>query len=272
MADVGERVMAQWSNGGWYPGKIAKTRQNGGRSEYFIRFDDGDEAWVGPDELAAAGHSGAGIQLGAKVLGDWTEDNWYPGTVTEANSNGTMFFVQFDDGDTKWLPPQKIRVVGGIAGAGGAVGGAPALHINPGMRVSAEWTHGAWYDGTIAKVNPEHTRFFVQYDDGDTKWCTSNELRPMPGQNVQPYASAPQAPTNTTAAPVGATTVTAGPATPPWSQPQAQAQQFVQSAQAPQHVVEKVIERQVLVVRCSYCNGLTPADVSTCQSCGAKTK
>jgi hypothetical protein len=32
---------------------------------------------------------------------------------------------------------------------------------------------------------------------------------------------------------------------------------------------ERVIERQVLVMRCPYCAALTPVDVKTCQSCGA---
>ena len=33
---------------------------------------------------------------------------------------------------------------------------------------------------------------------------------------------------------------------------------------------ERVIERQVLVMRCAYCKKLTPADLSACSECGAK--
>lgn len=32
---------------------------------------------------------------------------------------------------------------------------------------------------------------------------------------------------------------------------------------------EKVIERQVVVTRCGYCEKLTPVDLSACKSCGA---
>lgn len=40
------------------------------------------------------------------------------------------------------------------------------------------------------------------------------------------------------------------------------------------HVIERererVIERQVLVVRCRFCSKLTPVDLSACKECGAK--
>lgn len=35
-------------------------------------------------------------------------------------------------------------------------------------------------------------------------------------------------------------------------------------------VVERVIERQVLVTRCRFCNELTPVDLADCKSCGAR--
>jgi hypothetical protein len=34
-------------------------------------------------------------------------------------------------------------------------------------------------------------------------------------------------------------------------------------------VVERVIERQVVVTRCKYCNEYTPVDASQCKGCGA---
>jgi hypothetical protein len=33
---------------------------------------------------------------------------------------------------------------------------------------------------------------------------------------------------------------------------------------------EKIVERQILVVRCNYCQKLTPADLSECRECGAR--
>ncbi len=330
MANVGERVKARWSNGSWYPGVVAQAQHRGGREEYFIQFDDGDTAWVGPDEVRGSAVSSSASraaggwrpEVGARVMGDWTEDNWYPGTIAEANSNGTMFFVQFDDGDTKWLPPQRIRP-GEDEGDGdeGHDAGppAPATHLYPGMRVSAEWTRGAWYDGTIAKANANNTKFFIQYDDGDTKWCGPSEIRPMPGQHApppqqpppqqrqqpmqnpqwpqwgaasgqQPQAMQnpqwnPQAQGHTPSHPQwnpqahGHTPSHPQPQWPPQGQPaQPQQPQGMQQPAQPQPqppfsppAAEKVIERQVLVVRCPYCKGLTPADIANCQTCGAKT-
>lgn len=40
--------------------------------------------------------------------------------------------------------------------------------------------------------------------------------------------------------------------------------------QAAVHVIERIIERQVLVMRCQYCRELTPVDVDECRTCGAK--
>ena len=34
-------------------------------------------------------------------------------------------------------------------------------------------------------------------------------------------------------------------------------------------VVERVVERQVLVTRCQYCKKLTPVDLTECKQCGA---
>lgn len=34
---------------------------------------------------------------------------------------------------------------------------------------------------------------------------------------------------------------------------------------------EKIIERQVVVIRCQYCKKLTPTDLKTCENCGASS-
>ena len=43
------------------------------------------------------------------MQGEWAEESWYSGVVARANDNATMFFIQFDDGDQKWLPAQQLR-------------------------------------------------------------------------------------------------------------------------------------------------------------------
>ena len=47
--------------------------------------------------------------------------------------------------------------------------------------------------------------------------------------------------------------------------------QLAQPAAAPQTITrERIIERQVVVMRCKYCAELTPVDLSSCKSCGAR--
>ncbi len=362
MIAVGTRVTGQWHNGQWYPGRIGQVRQNMGVTEFFVEFDDGDRAWVTLDRVRpldggfGGGFSGknfappmggfappmggfaapGALVPGAAVLGDWTENAWYDGYVAEANSNGTLFFVQFDDGDSKWLPPQKIRprvnapnlqpgsvahlAVGtrvsgqwhdgtwypGVvsrqnanqtlcfvqfddgdskwlgsmhllqtgpatraASPAQAQGHGPALA--PGARVKAEWTPGQWYPGHIAEASADGAMFFVQFDDGDTAWLAAPQIRVQGGHAggfVAPQAHPPPPPAPAPAWP----NYGAPPGYPPTPAP-APAQAPVAQSPAPAaepRFVEKVIERQVLVVRCQYCRALTPADMATCKECGAR--
>lgn len=39
----------------------------------------------------------------------------------------------------------------------------------------------------------------------------------------------------------------------------------------PPGVVERIVERQILVARCKFCQAITPADLSDCQGCGARS-
>jgi len=363
MIAVGTRVTGQWHNGQWYPGRIGQVRQNMGVTEFFVEFDDGDRAWVTLDRVRPEDGGFGGNKFappmggyappmggfappmggfappvsllpGAAVLGDWTENSWYEGYIAEANSNGTLFFVQFDDGDSKWLPPQKIRprvnapnlqpgsvghlVVGtrvsglwqngswypGVVtrqnanqtlcfvqfddgdskwlgsmqleqtgpatrGAGPAapmVGGGALV---PGARVKGEWTPGQWYAGHIAEVSADGAMYFVQFDDGDTAWLAAPQIRVQGGAGggfVAPQAPVAPAPAVAPAWP----NYGAPPGYPPGSAPSPPAPAPTAAVPAPERVVEKVIERQVLVVRCQYCRALTPADMATCKECGAR--
>lgn len=242
---IGSRVMGLWSNGSWYPGTVTQARDHRGEHEFFVQFDDGDTAWLRRDQIqsqpgaptAARGHNPF---PGARVTADWSDDSWYPGYVAEANANETLFFVQFDDGDTKWLPAMKIRPNGDRPNA------APAPHLTAGTVVQGDWSTESWYPGVVARANANATMFFIHFDDGDRKWLPVHLLR------FGRVAAAPPASPSY-------------PHHPPPSYPQ------TPTAYAPAApVVEKIIERQVLVVRCAYCKKLTPADLTSCEQCGAR--
>jgi hypothetical protein len=40
--------------------------------------------------------------------------------------------------------------------------------------------------------------------------------------------------------------------------------------EAPVQVIERIVERQVLVIRCKFCQGLSPVELEKCKSCGAE--
>ena len=41
------------------------------------------------------------------------------------------------------------------------------------------------------------------------------------------------------------------------------------AAEAPPGVIERIVERQVIVIRCKFCQELSPVDLESCKSCGA---
>jgi len=47
------------------------------------------------------------FSIGSKVMAQWTDGGWYPGTITQ--DGGESFFVPFDDGDTAWLIATQIK-------------------------------------------------------------------------------------------------------------------------------------------------------------------
>lgn len=249
---IGARVMGLWSNGIWYPGVVSQARERRGEPQYFVQFDDGDTAWLSAQQIqvqSAPGAAPRGVapSLGARVMADWTEDSWYPGYVCEANPNGTLFFVQFDDGDTKWLAPMKIRPNGDRPDA------APTPQLTPGTAVQGEWAEEAWYPGVVARANDNATMFFIQFDDGDQKW--------LPAQQVRSTAAArsPQPAVAHAPRPVPVPQ----PAPPPHGAPA--------HAAHPPAPMAAPAPRAEAELRCAYCNlRITRSDVSRCPECGAR--
>lgn len=85
---------------------------------------------------------------GGRILGQWGDGFWYPGSITARN--GALAHVAFDDGDQADLPPSRIR----------------PLEWSVGSRVQCNWkSHGRYYQGTITRSSGQ--AIHVSYDDGD---------------------------------------------------------------------------------------------------------
>jgi hypothetical protein len=269
----GSAVLADWTEDSWYEGYLAEANSN--NTLFFVQFDDGDTKWLPPQKIrprpgvpALMPGSVAHLPVGTRVSGLWHSGSWYPGVVGRQNANQSMCFVQFDDGDTKWLGSQQLTQTGPAPRTAAAPQAVGAAGFAPGARVSGEWSAGAWYPGHIAEVSPDGAMFFVQFDDGDTAWLSPAQIRSQ-GAPAGGFAPPPAAPAPAPAAAPAWPNYGAPPAHP--GAPAAPAPAPPQpAAPAPERFVEKVIERQVLVVRCQYCRSLTPADVNTCKDCGAR--
>src|SRR5262245_10025287 len=104
------------------------------------------------------------LTAGAKVMGEWTPGKWYPGRIGEAASDGSRYFVVFDDGDRAWLTPERIAPMLPPSTALPAVG----------ARVLGQWSNGHWYLGRVSRTRPEEA--FIEFDDGDTAWLRSEKI------------------------------------------------------------------------------------------------
>ncbi len=99
----GQRVQAQWTDGGWYGATITTVQ---GPNAFFVTFDDGYTATLGPHQLQPEGGMGM-YSIGQRVEAIWGS-SWYAATITDIGGDG-RFFVTYDDGFTNWLTPDQIR-------------------------------------------------------------------------------------------------------------------------------------------------------------------
>lgn len=88
----GDRVLAEWSNKDWYPGKIGSSCSDG----YQILYDDGDTKCAGLNEITVEIEPSAGdIAIGSLVLASWGSA-FYPAKV--ASIDGEEYHVEYYDG------------------------------------------------------------------------------------------------------------------------------------------------------------------------------
>lgn len=114
-----QQVVAQWSNGWWYPARIS-----GWNSEvYQVAFEDGDTADLRPNQI-----SGRLWRPGSRVQCKWQGgDTYYDGVI--AARHGTAIRVHYDDGDredTHIVYCRSKTPTGQIAGKTSGSGQSPS--------------------------------------------------------------------------------------------------------------------------------------------------
>ena len=102
---VGDPVFAEWVANGWYHGKIDKKCEAG----WHIAFDDGDQKCCTPQQIVLdMVPNAAKVKVGSKVLAQWSDMRFYPGTVKTVS--GGNYAIQFDDGDQATVNLSQIRL------------------------------------------------------------------------------------------------------------------------------------------------------------------
>ena len=99
---VGDRVLARWFDGYWYPGLVLSVEGK----RVHIAFYDGDQALVTPDQV-----KDLSIKVGDQVYCRRKGGPQYlPGEVTE--QDGEKIQVRYDDGEDEWTSVRMVRVEG----------------------------------------------------------------------------------------------------------------------------------------------------------------
>ncbi|XP_078345263.1 uncharacterized protein LOC144630767 [Oculina patagonica] len=155
---VGDRIIARWSNNDYYPGKVEAFPSD---TKIKIKFDDGDEITHSVDDVSAviADKATKRCPLGQHVIATWKGSaKYFIGYVIEKVRSNQQenrgCKVLFDDGDVEWYKPKDLRMF--------------PDHTSPlevGARVFARWTNGLYYCGFV--VNAADSRLYIHFDDGD---------------------------------------------------------------------------------------------------------
>jgi len=92
---VGDVVWAQWEPGDWYPGTLTDKSDIG----FHVVYDDESEQDLPPSLIVVVHAVGAGqVQVGTRVLAQWTDERFYPGTVLSVAEDGG-YDVLLDEGE-----------------------------------------------------------------------------------------------------------------------------------------------------------------------------
>lgn len=97
--DKGERVLAEWEQGLWYPGRVQDATDGG----YRIAYDDGDLAVLPASKVRAFDwRTGSRVQCNFRNQG-----KYFPGRIERMQ--GESITIAYDDGDREEATVSRCR-------------------------------------------------------------------------------------------------------------------------------------------------------------------
>ena len=127
-------------------------------------------------------------QNGSRISG-WTLEHIGPAMITATFKDGSItgeYLASYGNGRFEFTLSQDCNRLIGSYTADHNVHGTwmawrrpqPTADARVGQRVLVDWSGDFWtYPATIIKVGPN--RIFVQFDDGDSEWTTTERVFPM---------------------------------------------------------------------------------------------
>lgn len=97
--EAGARVLGQWSDGLWYPARVATVSGD----QYQVNFDDGDVATLGKGKIKKVDW-----QVGSRLQCNWKNaGKYYPGKIQ--SMDGERIHMSYDDGDQEKITISRCR-------------------------------------------------------------------------------------------------------------------------------------------------------------------
>lgn len=125
--------------------------------------------------LPLLGISQSDLKLGDKIEARWKHGStWYKGIIGEIKD--TLFFINYDDGDTEWTTEEYIRKLGEtkVAWPENTCSNKASL-FKVGDQVDVE-ENGIWYDAKVLQVNGG--QYYIHYDRYSSRYdCVVNNDR-----------------------------------------------------------------------------------------------
>ena len=157
-AAVGQRVLARWHDGFWYPATVRYADAG----EVVVKYDDGQAGSLTPTQVREL-KVGEGDRVQARWQGG---PAYYPGTV--AWCRGDEIRIDYDDGEHETILINLIRVIR-----------PEDIPWKVGERVLANWVpEPFFYPAVITAIHADGI-ISVAYDDGESAEVLPGQVVPL---------------------------------------------------------------------------------------------